>query len=77
MDGLLTRQRPVRAATVPHIHHHANAFTQRGVRMDGLADRLCIRARLNGTRNLTHHVADVVLGYGDFLLPHSAAANAP
>ncbi len=36
---------------------HADAFAQRGVRMDGLADIDRIGAHLDGQRNLANHVA--------------------
>ena len=42
-------------------HHsgHADAFTQNGMRMNGLADVHCVSAHLDGKGNLADHVARV------------------
>ncbi len=39
-----------------HFRRHANAFAQRGVRVDGLADIDRIRAHFNRQRNFADHV---------------------
>ena len=42
-----------------HFCRHADAFAQRGVRVDGLADVHGVCAHLDGQRNLSDHVARV------------------
>ena len=42
-----------------HLRRHADAFAQRGVRMNGLTDVHGVSAHLNGQRNLTNHVASM------------------
>ena len=40
-----------------HLGRHADAFAQRGVRVDGFADVHSVCAHLNRQRNLANHVA--------------------
>ena len=40
-----------------HLRRHADAFAQRGVSMNGLADVDGIRTHLDGQHNLADHVA--------------------
>ncbi len=42
-----------------HLGRHANAFAQRGVRVDGLADVHGVGAHLDGQGHLANHVARV------------------
>ena len=42
-----------------HFRRHANAFTKRWVRMNGLADIDCICTHFNRQRDFTNHVACV------------------
>ena len=56
---LLLARRQVGTAAMSHFRRHANAFAQRGVRVDGFADVDGIRAHLNGQRHFTDHVARV------------------
>ena len=44
---LLLARRQVRAAAMRHLGRHADAFAQRGVRVDGLADVHGVCAHLN------------------------------
>ena len=42
-----------------HLRRHANAFAQRGVRVDGFADVHGVCAHLDSQRDLANHVARV------------------
>ena len=52
-------RRQVRAAAMRHLSRHADAFAQRGVRVNRLADVYCICTHYNGQRKLANHVASV------------------
>jgi hypothetical protein len=52
-------RRQVGAAAVGHFGRHADAFAQRRVRVDGLADVHLVGAHLDGQRHLADHVAGV------------------
>ena len=54
---LLALRRQVGAGTVRHLGGHADAFAQRRVRVDGLADVHVVRPHLDGQRDLANHVA--------------------
>ena len=53
----MPRRRQIRTATVRHFRRHAEGFTQRGVRVNRLADVDGICTHLDGQCNLTNHVA--------------------
>ena len=55
--GLLAPRRHIRATAMRHFRRHADALTQRRVRVNGLADVDGIGAHLNRQGNLANHVA--------------------
>ena len=70
IDLLFAHWRQIRAAPVRHLRRHADAFAQRGVRMDCLADIDRVGAHLDGQRHLADHVAGVGAN-------HAAVKNFP
>ena len=65
---LPSRRRQIRTTPMRHFRRHANAFAQRGMRMNRLADIHCISTHFNGQRNLANHVASMGAN-------HAAAEN--
>ena len=57
--GLLLSGRQIRAAPMRHFRCHADAFAERGVRVNGFADVYCICAHFDGERDFADHVAGV------------------
>lgn len=58
MLGLLPYRRQTRATAMRHFCRHTDAFTQRWMWMDGLADVDGVSAKLDGQLDLADHVAD-------------------
>ena len=55
--SLPAHRRQIRTTPMRHLSGHANALTQRGVRVNRLADIHRVRTHLNGQGNLANHVA--------------------
>ena len=56
-DSLLAHRRQIRTTAMRHLSRHANAFAQRRMRMNRLADIHCAHIHFNRLRYLANHVA--------------------